>query len=185
MQISGEMTIGETRFAQPALQKILLGWRRFGYLVYFGLLVFILFVVGELGKYLPGPIAGSPFEPILLMAAVFGVWRGYVWWARTSVTAGWRRLGAPDLSKVTFEAAPDAFVIDTPGYKVSIPWNGVLMVGPDRSYWIFMIRGLAYCVPKRFFASPDAESAFLDQVWAALPPEAQARSRLLKARLAA
>jgi hypothetical protein len=183
MYVSGEMTIDETLTVQPALQSILLGRRRYAYLLYLGALAFIVFGIGSHTIPMLGFIYGSPLEPIAAIAAIYAFWRGYLWWSRSSLTAGWRRIGASFVSSATFEVATDAFVIDTPDYKVSIPWSGVLLVDPDRRYWLFMVRGVAYCLPKRFFSSPKAELEFLNGVWASLSPAAQARSPQLKSRL--
>jgi uncharacterized membrane protein len=183
MQISGEMTVGETRSARALMRRILLGWKRFGLLIYCGVSAALIVGLIELGPLMPAWLGGQASTFIVFFAAVVGAYCGYLWWMRTSVTSGWRRLGLQKASKVVFSATPDAFTIEGTATKTSVPWSGVYMVAPNRGYWIFMIPGIAYCVPKRFFTSPTSEVEFLREVWDALPTEAQARSVQLKASL--
>jgi YcxB-like protein len=185
MQVSGEMTIGETRSARVLMRRVLLGWKRFSPWIYFG--VFAALIVGliELGPLMPSRLGGSATVLVIYVVGVVGTYWGYFWWTRTSVSDGWRRVGLQKASTIAFSATPDSFTVETSVAKTTVPWAGVYMVAPNRRYWIFMIPGIAYCVPKRFFATPNSETEFLAAVWDGLPPEARARSNQLQARLAA
>jgi len=185
MQISGEMTIGETRSARVLMRRVLLGWKRFSPWIYFGVFAALIAGLFELGPLMPSRLGGSATVFVIFAVGVAGTYWGYLWWARTSVSDGWRRVGLQKASTIAFSATPDSFTVESSVAKTTVPWAGVYMVAPNRRYWIFMIPGIAYCVPKRFFSSPTSEVEFLREVWDALPAEAQARSGQLKDRLSA
>jgi YcxB-like protein len=183
MDVSGEMTIGETRSARALMRRVLLGWKRFGLLIYLGLYGMILAAFLKLAPLVPDSLGGRNATLVAFVLSVIAAYWGYLWWVRTSATSAWRRLGQQRVSKVVFSATSDAFTIEGPTTKTSVAWSGVYMVAPDRRYWIFMIPGMAYCVPKRFFDSPNSETQFLTAVWEALPADARTRSTHLQNRL--
>ena len=185
MQISGEMTIGETRSARVLMRRILLGWKRFSPWLYLGAFAGLIVGLFELGPLMPARLGGSTTVFVVFVVGVAGTYWGYFWWTRASVSEGWRRVGLQKSSMIAFSATPEAFRVESAVATTTVPWSGVYMVAPNRRYWIFMIPGVAYCIPKRFFPSPTSEVDFLREVWDALPAEARARSGLLKDRLSA
>lgn len=92
--------------------------------------------------------------------------------------ASLRKMGSPALFPTRFRFGPEA--IETENERVShrIAWDAVLFVAPGREHWLVQADTLTLAVPRRAFADPAAEQAFLDLAEACLSEEARRRSVL-------
>ena len=75
-----------------------------------------------------------------------------------------------------FEVTDGGLVIDTGRATMTAAWPAVSDLFVAGPYWIVLTEGTPHFLPKRFFASPAEEKAFLGQVLARMSPEARERS---------
>lgn len=90
--------------------------------------------------------------------------------------AALRKMGSPPVLPTKFRLTPEA--IETVNERVShrIAWDAVLFVAPGPDHWLVQADTLTLAVPRRAFADPKAEEAFLDFVQARISDEARTRS---------
>ena len=90
--------------------------------------------------------------------------------------AALREMGSPPLFPTRFRFTPEA--IETENERVShrIAWDAVLFVAPGRDHWLVQADTLTLAVPRRAFADPAAEQAFLDLAQARMAEAARSRS---------
>ena len=69
--------------------------------------------------------------------------------------------GRSDPEAARFSIADDGFRAEYGATSTLVRWRGVSEVLPAARHWLFIGSGLAYCVPRRFFADAEAERAFL------------------------
>jgi hypothetical protein len=163
MQVGGAFRLGENNGASGILRRRLLGWRRYGLLVW--LVVTVAVAIGS--TFLADALFGrrgflSAASGLAIYAVVAG--GGYVvWlrWCRASLIRGWESRGVANPTLVKFEVAESAFEMQSGPTKTSVLWSGVSEIIPSRLHWLYVANGLAYCVPRRFFADQAAERAFV------------------------
>ena len=90
--------------------------------------------------------------------------------------AGLRKMGSPTDFPTRFRFGPEA--IETENERVShrIAWDAVLFVVPHGEHWLLQADTLTLAVPRRAFADPAAEQAFLELAEARISDEARQRS---------
>jgi hypothetical protein len=176
MEVSGETRLGETTAAGQLLARKLMG-RGWGPLaVYLIALAAVLMLSSTvLPLFLSEAEVGIGAPALVILTAVGGFWLFMKWRLRSLVT-GWQARGVPMLSAVTFRIDPDAMQVDNAGVHVRCLWPGVSELAQTKLHWVFIVPGLAYCVPKRFFATPAEERAFVRAALERMTPEARARS---------
>ena len=86
------------------------------------------------------------------------------------------RMGSPPLFATRFRFGPEG--IETVNERVShrIAWPAVLFVVPSRDHWLVQADTLTIAIPRRAFADPAAEQAFLELAEASISEEARSRS---------
>ena len=111
-----------------------------------------------------------------IMAGLFFGLRAYSRQHLGGFLAALRKLGSPALFPTRFRFTPEA--IETENERVShrIAWHAVLLVMPSRDHWLLQADTLTLAIPRRAFADPAAEQAFLDLVQALISDEARSRS---------
>ncbi|MEG3176089.1 YcxB family protein [Sphingomonas sp. RB3P16] len=136
------------------------------------------------------------------MAAVgisVGAWASESWFAATvSVEFAFLGLGvglviiqtlaAPSLRKaladrgqaseqaLTFRLTPDALVYDLAELTMIARWPCVTDLYRTRKYWVFLVQSSAMVLPRRFFATPQAERDFIGAAMSRMSDAARARS---------
>ena len=92
--------------------------------------------------------------------------------------AALRKMGSPAQFPTGFRFTPEA--IETVNERVShrIAWDAVLFVAPGPDHWLVQADTLTVAIPRRAFADPAAEQAFLDLAEARMSDEARRRSDL-------
>ena len=120
-----------------------------------------------------------PTSILSLAGMVVGLGIGLRLYSRRHLTGflgGLRKMGSPPLFPTQFRFGPDG--IETVNERVShrIAWPAVLFVVPSRDHWLLQADTLTLAIPRRAFADPAAEQAFLDLVQARISDEARSRS---------
>jgi len=84
--------------------------------------------------------------------------------------------GQSETLAMSLRLSADGLVQDLGDVVLSARWACVTDVFRTRKYWVFLVQSSAIVLPRRFFATPEAERAFLAEVVARMPETARARS---------
>ena len=114
-----------------------------------------------------------------LVGMTFGLFLGLRAYSRQHLggfLAALRKMGSPPVFPTQFRFGPEA--IETENERVShrVAWDAVLFVVPSRDHWLVQADTLTLAVPRRAFADPATEQAFLDLAQARISAEARGRS---------
>lgn len=96
-------------------------------------------------------------------------------WIRTMRKALVER-GQPTETRLTFRLAPDGPAYDLEALVMTARWDAVTDLFRTRHHWIFLAQGGAMVLPRRFFATPEAERAFIAAAVARMSEPARGRS---------
>jgi len=117
--------------------------------------------------------------PALPLAMAFGFWVGPAACRKYTIGTFRRNLAERGLDTTfvsSITVTDEAFISSTGRMTVTAAWAAVSdLVQTDR-YWILLVEGHPQFLPRRFFASPLEEKAFLRALLSRMPPDAQARS---------
>ena len=94
----------------------------------------------------------------------------------TGFLGGLRKMGSPPLFPTQFRFGPEGVEIENERVSHRIAWQAVLFVAPSHEHWLLQADTLTLAIPRRAFADPAAEQAFLDLVQARISEEARGRS---------
>ena len=104
----------------------------------------------------------------------------YVLSCRHVAVARYRRRfasrGMPLELRLRLEVTPEALVYEIGAIRNIVGWSAVTELFAKKNYWIFIAQGSALFAPKRFFASSEAEKAFLAAALARMNEAARVRS---------
>jgi YcxB-like protein len=153
----------------------------------------VLLGLGFVGGTLAGTMAGTAVASQLpqygswptSILSLFGMFVGLVVGLRlyshrhmTGFLAALRKLGAPAVF-------PTRFVFDEEGIRTEndrmshrIAWPAILFIVPSPDHWLVQVDTMTIAIPRRAFAGPVAEQAFLDLAKERLSEEARTRSVL-------
>jgi len=119
------------------------------------------------------------WAPAVLVAMAFGLWAGPAACRGYTVGVFRRNLaerGLPSQFHSRFEITDEAFVNSTGRMKMSAEWAAVSDIVQTGPYWILLAEGHPQFLPRRYFASPVEEKAFLSAMLSRMTPEARRRS---------
>jgi hypothetical protein len=77
---------------------------------------------------------------------------------------------------LTFRLTPEALVYDLADLTMSASWPCVTDLYRTGKHWVFLVQSSAFVLPRRFFASPEAERTFIAEALSRMPDAARARS---------
>lgn len=112
-------------------------------------------------------------------AAGMGLFVGLVVLQLISKPAYKRALAARGLSydlPLRLRLAPEHLIHEMGDVTQSARWASVTDLYRTRHHWVFLVQHEAMVLPRRFFDTPGAESAFIAHALAAMTDQAQARS---------
>ena len=182
--VAGESPLGEaakaglTRFAS---QRILGPWRWLPlstFLAIVGATIAATGVIGAYGGSTDMLAAGS-------VAALFALFMGSAaaaWYVRRQTVRRWLQRGLVPVNTLSYAIDDEALTIAGTVSTTRLNWAGVSELAPvgrgigGKGYWIMPAAGLVYYLPRRFFPTPQAETAFLAAMLARMTPQARARS---------
>jgi len=171
MEITGEIGTFESRIACGPLNKHVLGWRR-----HFQWYVLALILIGGFaGSWLVDRFAPGQGYLANLATALLGLFLLFRYAPKMAQDA-WRIRGVPARMDMTYRIEEEVFVIAGPTAETRLAWWSISEIIPGRGCWLFVGMGMAYFLPRRFFADPIAEAAFLRACLEKMQPEARARS---------
>jgi hypothetical protein len=90
--------------------------------------------------------------------------------------ANLRKMGTPAVYQTHFRFDDDGIAVASQRSSYRAPWGSVLFVIPAPEHWLVQIDTTTLAIPRRIFAAPADEKAFLDLAARNLAPEARARS---------
>ena len=120
-----------------------------------------------------------PTSILSIIGMTGGLYLGLRLYSRRHLTgflAELRKMGSPPLFPTHFRFADDAIHIDSGRVAHRIAWEAVLFVLPGRDHWLLQADTLTLAIPRRAFADPGAEQAFLDLVQGHISEAARSRS---------
>jgi hypothetical protein len=188
--VSGLLKIGEAQSTLRNVGKRQRGSANFFYLILVALMMggmfagimiaFAVFLALDFEKIHYGWDAGS----VSMWVGWFGMFTGAVLYQRIckglTVARFRKRLiqkGSPAELPLRMEIAPENLLYDVGDVKHMAKWSCVSEVFPSHGYWIFLAQASPFFAPKRFFADPDAERAFLKEALAHMSEAARGRSK--------
>jgi len=77
---------------------------------------------------------------------------------------------------LTFRLTAEGLAFDSGDLAMTAHWSCVTDLYRTRKYWVFLVQSSAMVLPRRFFASPDAERAFVAEALSRMTGAARARS---------
>jgi hypothetical protein len=77
---------------------------------------------------------------------------------------------------LTLRLTPEAIVYDLADVTMTARWSCVTDLYRTRKYWVFLVQSSAMILPRRFFASPEAEREFIAEALSRMTDAARARS---------
>ncbi|WP_255602204.1 YcxB family protein [Glacieibacterium megasporae] len=84
--------------------------------------------------------------------------------------------GQPYEQPLSFRLTPEAIVIDLADLTMTARWAGVTDLYVTRKHWVFLIQSSALVLPRRFFATFEAEREFITEATSRMTAAARARS---------
>jgi len=184
--VSGTLGVFEGLRFGAAIRRRILGSARYAVFVLVAAIAALAFASTQIDLALAddGPFGFLADVAPYLVAFVACA---YVYWR--FIMSRWRRnwlaRGLPAELAVSYTVAPDGLHIASALSLTIVFWPALSEVGLEKDYWLVFGGGaMAYFLPRRFFASPADERAFLAAVLGRLSPPARARSRDVAAFLA-
>ena len=89
---------------------------------------------------------------------------------------GLRRLGSPDFLATRFRFDETGLEIDTDRVSYRLPWSAVLLFLPAPKHWLLQADTTTFAIPRRAFAKPEDEKAFVELAKSRLSEAARERS---------
>jgi hypothetical protein len=77
---------------------------------------------------------------------------------------------------LTLRLTPEALVYDLADLTMTARWPCVTDLYQTRKYWVFLVQSSAMVLPRRFFATPEAERDFIVEATSRMTEAARARS---------
>jgi len=77
---------------------------------------------------------------------------------------------------LTLRLTPQALVYDLADLTMTANWPCVTDLYRTSKYWVFLVQSSAMVLPRRFFASTEAERAFIAEAMSRMSDAARARS---------
>jgi hypothetical protein len=77
---------------------------------------------------------------------------------------------------LTVRVTPEALVYDLADLTMTARWPCITDLYQTRKYWVFLVQSSAMVLPRRFFATQEAEGAFIADALARMTDEARGRS---------
>lgn len=77
---------------------------------------------------------------------------------------------------LVFRLTPEALVYDLADVTMTARWSCVTDLYRTRKYWVFLVQSSAMVLPRRFFATPEAERDFIAEAMSRMTGAARARS---------
>lgn len=78
--------------------------------------------------------------------------------------------------QVTFRITADTLVYEQKDFMTTANWSCVTDMYRTRKYWVFLVQSSAFVLPRRFFATSEAERDFIAKAIAHMTDAARARS---------
>lgn len=180
MKIQGTVHVGEaTRWSNRAMAPLT---GSPGPMIFSNLIAAVLALLGcglltILAERHVIPAAAMPFGfALVAVVAIFAAFRGSLFMLQRNFRHALIERGVPNPVSVTIELLPDGLHTRTTAAEHRVAWSAVsevLLVGP---YWFILAEALPTCVPRRWFASPTEERAFLAALTERLGPDSRRRS---------
>ncbi len=89
---------------------------------------------------------------------------------------GLRRLGSPDFLSTRFRFDETGLEIDTDRVSYRLPWTAVQLFLPSSKHWLLQADTTTFAIPRRAFARPEDEQAFVELAKNCLTEAARNRS---------
>lgn len=77
---------------------------------------------------------------------------------------------------LTLRLTDEALVYDLADVTMTARWSCVTDLYQTRKYWVFLVQSSAMVLPRRFFATPEAERDFIAEATSRMTDAARARS---------
>ncbi len=77
---------------------------------------------------------------------------------------------------LTLRLTPESLIYDLGELTMTARWSCLTDLYRTRKYWVFLVQSSAMVLPRRFFATPQAEHAFIAEAVSRMTDAARARS---------
>ena len=115
---------------------------------------------------------------LMLVAVGLAIgWNRAVRWHQRAFLAAVRERGAPATQRYVYRIEDEGLVAESARTRHMLRWQGVLELFPGPDHWLILQDTLTFNIPRRAFATPADEAAFVREALARMTPEARERSR--------
>lgn len=87
-----------------------------------------------------------------------------------------RKIGSPGILRTRFCFDEHRIAIDTDRISYRVPWSSILLVASTPTHWLLQVDTTTLAIPKRAFASPSDEQAFVELAKTSISEAARGRS---------
>ena len=139
----------------------------------------VISVAGSFGSVALYPAIGRLADFLPLVTFVIGGVAAIWLYARLHMSGflkALRKIGSPGVVSSRFRFTEDEIAINTDRMSYRTPWSAVLLIAPTPAHWAIQVDTTTLAIPKRAFASPADEQAFIELAKACLGEDARARS---------
>ena len=138
--------------------------------------------VSIVGTFLAAPLApalGQWSGILSILGFIVGAILAIGFYSRVQLGGflkGLRRLGSPDVVSTCFRFDEAGFEIDTNRVSYRAPWTAVQLFLSAPKHWLLQADTTTFVIPRRAFAKPEDEQAFVELAKSRLPEAARNRS---------
>ncbi len=125
------------------------------------------------------PLLGQWSVVVSILGFVIGAVVAMGFYSRVNVAGflkGLRKLGSPDSIATRFQFDEAGIIIDTDRVSHRVPWTAVQLFLPSPEHWLLQADLTTLAIPRRLFATPEAEQAFVDLAKSRLSEDTRKRS---------
>lgn len=142
--------------------------------------VFALFItIGGLGSSALYPAIGRSADLLWLLSLMIGGMVAVSLYARLHMRGflrALRKLGSPATSHSHFRFDNAGIAIETGRISYRSPWSAVLLVAHSPTHWMIQVDMTTFAIPRRAFAQPSDEQAFVELLTNSISEGARKRS---------
>jgi len=173
MEASGVLAVGESAAAMAYIKAR----RGVSPRQVKAILVICMLAVGiPLGAWASGSWSSATVSvECALGGLVLGVFMVH-WLAGPAMRRALAKRGQRYEQALTLRLTPQALVYDLADLTMTANWPCVTDLYRTSKYWVFLVQSSAMVLPRRFFASTEAERAFIAEAMSRMSDAARARS---------
>ena len=176
LSVAGEMPSAEMWKSNQIAARAVYGHGKWSFVVLLVVVLALYWVLIEALDDLTWTYEHPALSAISTVALGIALVTGAVFLLNRRLKAAAQRRGARASFPLTFSIEDRGLKLTTSLSESVTFWGSFGEVTHNASYWILIVERSAFLLPRRFFASPAEEKAFLGAMWERLGDDVRARS---------